>query len=147
MRRAFFLVAVAFVVVHAGSFDAAGQLNNPGVVHAFLSEAKQSKPTTVFSPEAPGISLVWKCEGFQVGDKIRVVWIAEDVGAASPKWTKINEGSAVVYKSNEEGTIWLARPRDRTWPLGKYRAEIYIGKQIVQSLRFTVQSGATVEIN
>ena len=147
MRRAFFLVAVALVLVRVGSFDAAGQLNQPGVVHAFLAEAKKNKPKTVFSPEGPGICLVWKCEGFQVGDKIRVVWIAEDVGAASPKWTKINEGSAVVFKSNDVGTIWLARPGDRTWPLGKYRAEIYVGKQIVQSLKFTVQSGATVEIN
>jgi len=147
MRRTFFLVAVALVVVRAGSFDAAGQLSNTGVVHAFLTEAKKSKPTTIFSPEVPGICLVWKGEGFQVGDKIRVVWIAEDVGAASPKWTKINEGSAVVFKSNDGGTILLGRPRDRTWPLGKYRAEIYVGKQIVQSLKFTVQSGATVELN
>lgn len=147
LKRALFLAAVVFAIARTGPFDAAAQSDNKRVVHAFLAKEKENKPTTKFSADVPGIYVVWKGEHLQAGDEIRVVWIAEDVGAASPKETKINEGSVTAYKPDDTGSISLSRPKGRIWPIGNYRAEIYIGRQLVQALRFSIQSGVSVELN
>src|ERR1700719_456667 len=107
MRRVLFLATILFVLARAGQFDAAGQSDNKKVVHVFLAEEKEIKPTTKFSADVPGIYAVWKGEHLQAGDEIHVVWIAEDVGAASPRETKINEGSVTVYKPDDQGSISL----------------------------------------
>jgi hypothetical protein len=49
-------------------------------LHAFLAATKGGKRTTTFSADVPEIYVVWKGEGFQVGDTIQITWIAEDVG-------------------------------------------------------------------
>jgi len=147
MRRVFFLAAMVLVLARAGSFDAAGQLDKKRVVHAFLAKENDIKPRSMFSEDEPVIYLIWKGEHFRAGDEIRVIWIAEDVGDASPKDTKINEGSTVVYKSEDHGTISLSRPNSRLWPIGRYRAEIFLDRQFVQTLRFTIQSRVNVELN
>ncbi len=144
--RTFFLVVVALVVVRAAAFDATAQLVDRKVVHAFLANDEKGKPATTFSADAVNIYLIWKGEGLQPGDEIRVVWIAEEVGAASPEESKIGERSIPVHKSNDGGSCFVSRPRDRTWPVGKYRAEIYIGKRVVAVQRFTIRAEAAKEV-
>ncbi len=146
MRRTFFLGVVVFVLARAGSFEVAGQPEDKKLVHAFLVKDKGDKPATTFSADVPTIHLIWKGERLQAGDEIRAVWIAEDVGAAARKETIIGERSVTVYKPDEDGFIALSRPRGRDWPVGQYRAEIYIGKKLAGALRFTIQPGVNVEV-
>jgi hypothetical protein len=147
MRAAFFLGVVVFVLASVGSFEASGQTVDRKQVHAFLTKDKDSNPATTFSDDVSSIYLIWKGEGLQGGDRINVVWIAEDVGNASPKESKIGEHSVIVYKSDESGSFFVSRPRSRVWPVGRYRTEIYIGKKLVNALRFTIQSGVSVELH
>jgi hypothetical protein len=147
MRRTFFLGALAFLLACAGSLQVAAQSDGQRRVHAFLAKGKDDKPARTFSADVPDIYLIWKGERLQAGDEIRAVWIAEDVGDASPKETKIGERLFTVYKADENGSISLSRPRGRVWPVGKYRAEIYIGKNLVDALRFTIEPGVSVEVH
>ena len=134
------------ILVRVGSFDADAQSDDKRLVHAFLAKTKEDKPATTFSTDVPNICLVWKGEQLQAGNEIRTIWIAEDIGDAAPKESKIGERSVVVYKPNEDGVISLSRPRGRVWPVGQYRTEVYIGKERVRTLRFTIQPGVSVEV-
>ena len=145
MMRTFFLVVVALMVVRAAAFDATAQVVDRKVVHAFLANDEKGKSATTFSPDVLNIYLIWKGEQLQPGDEIRVLWIAEDVGEASPTESKIGERSIPVHKSNDGGSCFVSRPRDQLWPVGKYRAEIYIGKRVVGVLRFTIRAEANGE--
>lgn len=92
------------------------------------------------------IYVFWKGQGFGVGDTIRAVWIAEDVGAGS-KETEIRRADYKVFKQTEEGAFSLGRPAGRAWPIGKYRVEFYINGSIAEVVKFTVKQGVTIETN
>jgi hypothetical protein len=147
MRRTFFLVAIALMIVHSGIFEATAQLVDRRMVHAFLAKDDKGEPATTFAADVLNIYLIWKGEQLQPGDEIRVVWIAEDIGKAGPEESKIGERSIPVHKPNEDGSCFISRPHDRVWPVGKYRTEIYIGKRVVAVLRFTIQPGANIEVH
>jgi hypothetical protein len=147
MRTAFFLGVVLIVLARAGSFEAAGQTVDRKLVHAFLAKDKDGKPATTFSDDVSSIYLVWKGEELEAGDRVNVVWIAEDVGNASPKESKIGEHSVIVYKSDESGSFFVSRPLSRVWPVGRYRTEIYVGKKLVSALRFTIRPGVSIELH
>ena len=147
MRRTFLLVAVALMVVPVAAFEATAQLVDRRMVHAFLAKDDKGEPATTFSADALNIYLIWKSEQLQPGDEIRVIWIAEDIGNAGPEESKIGERSIPVHKPNEDGSCFISRPHDRVWPVGKYRAEVYIGKRAAAVLKFTVQPGASVDVH
>jgi hypothetical protein len=115
-------------------------------VHAFLAAEKGSKRTTTFSADAPVIWVFWKGEGLALGDTVRAIWIAEDIGAASPKDTEIRRADLKVYtREDEQGAFSLSRPGSRTWPAGKYRVDLYLNGGIAEVVKFTINSGVTIE--
>jgi hypothetical protein len=116
------------------------------LLHVALAEKKDGKPKAIFSTEMPKIYALWKGEALKTGDKIRAVWIAEDVGDAAPKDSKITEVLVTAERSDDYGAIGLARPIDG-WPVGKYRLEIYVGDKLAEALKFTIQPGVTVELH
>ena len=138
-------IAVAVFLAAALGCQAGAQSTGGKSLHAFLATKQGGKRTTVFSADVPMIYLFWKGEGFQVGDKVSGVWIAENVGAGS-KETEIRRADYKVYKPTEEGGFSLGRPTGRTWPLGKYRIELYINGTIAEVVKFTVQPGVTIEL-
>ena len=146
MKRKLSLAAVVFFLAHAGSFDVEAQLDGTRRLHAFLAKSKEDKPARTFTTDVSDIWLVWKGEKLQAGDKINAIWIAEDVGTAAPKETKIGERSVTVFKPDENGAFSLSRPRGRIWPVGKYRTEIYIGELLVEAIRFSIEKGVSVEV-
>jgi len=92
------------------------------------------------------IYALWKGEALKAGDKIRAVWIAEDVGNVAPKNSRITEAFVTAEKSDDDGAFGLARPTDG-WPVGKYRLEIYVGDKLAEALKFKIQPGVTVELH
>jgi len=94
-------------------------------------------PTTTFAPSTPKIYCVWKSDGVVVGNTLRGVWIAEDVGNVAPPNYKIDEASLTVAVANQ-GSFSLSKP-NKGFPVGKYRLEIYLGGKLLRSLPFTVE--------
>jgi hypothetical protein len=146
MRSGLFWLAIFSVLAGTPTHQAGGQSSVTKSLHAFLAVREGSKRTTTFSADAPAIYVFWKGEGLAIGDTVRAIWIAEDVGAASPKDTEIRRADLKVYKQEDEhGAFSLSRPRNRAWPVGKYRVELYLNGGIAEVAKFTINPGVTIE--
>ena len=145
--RPVLLAALLFLLGCASAVEAVAQVSGRKSLEVFLATGKDKKPTTTFSSDAPRIYAFWKGERLEIGDKITSVWIAEDIGDAGPKESKILEGAANVYKSNDEGSFFLSRPGYKVWPVGKYRVEIQINGSLANLVKFTIKPGVTIEVH
>ncbi|MFN2476117.1 MAG: hypothetical protein ABR526_07250 [Chthoniobacterales bacterium] len=114
------------------------------VLHGALALDQTTKPTTKFAPDAPKIYAFYIGDAVKAGDKIRAVWIAEDVGDAAPKNTKVDEATLTAAKDNPSDAFSLSMPT-KGWPLGKYRVELYDNDQLAETLRFTIGDDAATD--
>src|SRR6266481_4353257 len=137
-------LALVWLPVRASADQKEAGSSGKKSLHAFLATGKGGKRTTTFSADAPMIYVFWKGEGFQVGDTIRAIWIAEEVGAGT-KESEIRRADYQVYKQADEGAFSLGRPAGRAWPIGKYRVEFYINGGIAEVAKFSVKPGVTIE--
>ena len=113
--------------------------SSPGKsITATLARDPTGEPSTSFTIETPAIYLRWQAQGLNTGDKIRCVWIAENVGKAAPANYHVDETVTTANESQTTGVVTLSKPK-AGWPAGKYRAEIYVGTQLVAVLAFTIE--------
>ena len=99
-----------------------------------LATAPDGDAVTSFPSDAPKLYALFKTEGLKGGDKLRGAWIAEDVGDAAPKETKIDEKAFDLEGDTEDGVFSLSQP-NKGWPAGKYRLEIYVGDALAQTVK------------
>jgi hypothetical protein len=107
------------------------------VVEAAIAVDENTKPTDTFAADTPKLIAFFKSTGTKSGDKLRGVWIAEDVGSAAPKETKIEESTIAADKDDFFGGFSLSKPT-QGWPVGKYRMEIYLGDTLATTVKFTI---------
>jgi hypothetical protein len=108
------------------------------ILSAVLARELAGEPQTSFPPDTPKLFLRWQGETLTPGENIRCVWIAEDVGDAAPANYQVNETSTKADDVRAFGTFTLSRP-NKGWPIGKYRAEIYVGDKLAETVRFTIE--------
>lgn len=109
-------------------------------VKAVLATGPEEEPTTTFSPSAEKIHALFKTKGASEGDKIRAVWMADDIGDLKPG--KIDEKSLTLKGDTDKGDFSLTRD-DPAWPKGKYHVDIYVNDELVTTVKFTVGGGKT----
>lgn len=132
MKRTLLIAVIAIAVSGLnGRADTKDQL-----LHATLVEELSGEPVTSFSTDAAKIYVLWKSDSIKEGEKVRSVWIAEDVGTAAPKNTKIDEAT-VTATSDKGGTFSISKP-DKGWPAGKYHLELYVGDKLAETLKFSI---------
>ncbi|MEY2491259.1 MAG: hypothetical protein QOH24_210 [Verrucomicrobiota bacterium] len=107
------------------------------MLSAALAQESTGEPQTSFPPDTPKLFLRWQGETLTPGEKIRCVWIAEDVGDAAPANYQVDETSTKADDVRAFGTFTLSRPK-KGWPIGKYRIEIYAGDKLAETVRFTI---------
>jgi hypothetical protein len=107
------------------------------VLSAALAKERTSEPTSTFAPDHPKIFARWQGEALQEGDKIRAVWIAEDVGDVAPPNYKLDEASVTADGRRAFGTFTITKP-NKGWPVGKYHVDFYRGDQLVETLKFEI---------
>lgn len=107
------------------------------LLHAALAKETLGEPTGRFAADTEKIFCRWQGDALHAGDKIRAVWIAEDVGDAAPKNYKISETATSADGPQAGGTFTLTRPT-KGWPIGKYRVEIYDADQLVETVKFDI---------
>ena len=146
MRSAFRWATIILLLAYVLAPQTRAQSSGKKSIHAFLAAEKGGKRTSSFSADAPVIYVVWKGEGLNVGDRIGVVWIAEDVRGDARKDTQIRRADTAIYKQNADGAFSLNRPGDKTWPVGKYRVELSVNGVIAEVAKFTINPGATIEV-
>ena len=109
-------------------------------VEAVIAKDKDTRPATIFPTNIPKLYAFFRTHGSEKGDKLRGVWIAEDVGDAAPKQTKIDEATLTAEQDNFYGAFSLSKPT-KGWPVGKYRVDIYSGDEVATSVEFTIKAG------
>jgi len=109
-------------------------------VTAVMTTGPKDKPTTLFTPDTPKVLALFKTKGAQNGDKVRGVWIADDVGDAAPANTKIDEATLTLEGDTDNGDFSCSKPT-KGWPPGKYHLDIYANDKLATTLKFTI--GAT----
>ena len=137
MKRTFALLIVA---VMCASQTHAGELK----VEAVIAKDKDTKPAKTFPADVDKLYAFFRTKGTEKGDKLRGVWIAEDVGDAAPANTKIDEASLTADEDNFYGAFSLTKPT-KGWPVGKYRVEIYAGDELATTVKFTITPGKSDE--
>jgi hypothetical protein len=105
---------------------------------AILARDPTGEPAALFATETPKIYLRWQGQSLNAGDKIRCIWIAEDVGKAAPVNYHVDEAVTTANESQTTGMFTLSKPK-ADWPEGKYRVEIYVGTELVAMLPFTIE--------
>lgn len=110
-------------------------------IEVAMSTGPEDDSTTTFAADTPKIFAFFETKGVQNGDKLRGVWIAEDVGDAAPKETKIDEPTINAKGDLDDGVFSLSKPNNG-WPVGKYRLEIYVGDKLAQTVKFTISGDA-----
>jgi hypothetical protein len=113
-------------------------------VEAVMATSKDSKPADIFDIKVKKLYAFFKTEGSKKGDKLRAVWIAEDVGDAADPNTTIDETTLTAEEDNFYGAFSLSKPT-KGWPEGSYRVDIYSGDQIVTTAKFSIKKGGKPE--
>ena len=111
-------------------------------VEAVIAKDKDTRPTTAFAADVPKLYAFFRSTGTKTGDSLRGVWIAEDVGTAAPKDTKIDEAMLTADEGNFYGAFSLTKPT-KGWPVGKYRVEIYLGDELATTAKFTINASTS----
>jgi hypothetical protein len=135
MKRIF---ALLIGVMSCAAFAHAGEVQ----IEATMKTLPEGKETTTFAADAPKVFATFKTKGAKDGDKIRGVWIADDVGDAAPKGTKIYEKTLNAEGDTEDGVFSLPKPING-WPVGKYHLEIYVNDELATKVNFTIKAAAT----
>jgi hypothetical protein len=108
-------------------------------VEATMMTSPGGEKTTTFAADALELYVTFKTKGAKDGDKIRGVWIADDVGDAAPNGTKIDEKTLNAEGDTEDGEFSLSKPTNG-WPVGKYHFEIYVNDNLATELKFTIKA-------
>jgi hypothetical protein len=133
-------VAVVVAVAFCAAEVYAGKLK----VEAAIAKDMDTKPARTFVADVPKLYAFFRTSGSKAGDTLRGVWIAEDVGAAAPKETKIDEATLTADENDFYGAFSLTKPT-KGWPVGEYRVEIYAGDQLATTVKFTITAGKSDE--
>jgi hypothetical protein len=107
-------------------------------VKVTLSQDKDgASPASEFTADTPKLFAIFNAEGVKSGDKLRGVWIAEDVGDVAPKGSKIDEATVNAEGDGADGTFSLSKPSNG-WPTGKYKLEVYVNEKLANTTNFTI---------
>ena len=113
-------------------------------VEAVMTTGPKDKPTTTFTTDTPKVVALFKTKGGQKGDKLRGVWIADDVGDAAPANTKIDEATLTLEGDTDDGNFSCSKPT-KGWPAGKYHLDIYANDKLATTVKFTIEAPEKAE--
>ena len=106
-----------------------------------LSVEVSTDPTgglkTEFKSDVPNIYVRWRGHGLTEGARVRVAWIAEDVGDLVEPNFVIDETESVAPTPDATARFTLSRPPDG-WAEGKYRVEFYVNDELEETVHVTI---------
>jgi hypothetical protein len=92
---------------------------------------------TEFKSDVENIYVRWHGHGLPEGAKVRVAWIAEDVGDLVEPNFVVDETESVAPAPDASARFTLGRPPDG-WAEGKYRVEFYVNDELEETVRVTI---------
>ena len=109
----------------------------PKKLSVSVAKERFGTPTTTFSSDIPQIYARWKGHRLRKGAKVRVDWIAENIGDNAPTDYGADEASTIADGPTAHGTFTLSRPEDG-WALGDYRVEFYVNDVLVDTVKLKI---------
>ena len=92
---------------------------------------------TEFTSDVAHIYVRWHGKDLPEGARVRVAWVAEDVGDLVEPNFVIDETETVAAAPDASARFTLGRPPDG-WAEGKYRVEFYVDDVLVETERVTI---------
>jgi hypothetical protein len=92
---------------------------------------------TEFKSDVENIYVRWHGRGLPQGAKVRVAWIAEDVGDLVDPNFVVDETETIAPEPDSSARFTLGRPPDG-WAEGKYRVEFYVNDELEETVRVTI---------
>ena len=90
-----------------------------------------------FKSDTQNIYVRWHGHGLPKDARVRVAWIAEDVGDLVEPNFVIDETESVAPAPDASARFTLGRPPDG-WAEGKYRVEFYVNDELEETVRVTI---------
>ena len=123
--------SIAVVLAVAALYSADGTAGTPRYADIVLSDAKDGKAVSTFTPSTPKIFIRASVADVPDGKKVKAEWIAVKTAVAPPNY-KIDATEMVVFKNMTRVDYSMTRP-NKGWPEGDYRVDMYIdGKKATQ---------------
>jgi hypothetical protein len=88
-------------------------------------------------PAVDKIYARWQGSGLPHGARIRVVWIAENIGDVAPPNYTIDEARTTATAADSHGLFTLSRPEDG-WAPGDYRVEFYLDDTLADTAKIKI---------
>ncbi len=101
-----------------------------------ISDQPNGEPGHDISSAAENIYARWRGRGLGPRAKIRVVWIAEDVGDVAPPNYEIDDASTIA-NDDARGRFTLSKPMNG-WTSGRYRVEVYLDGALAASVQVQI---------
>jgi hypothetical protein len=92
---------------------------------------------TEFKSDVENIYVRWHGRGLPPGAKVRVAWVAEDVGDLVEPNFVVDETETEAPAPDSSARFTLGRPPDG-WAEGKYRVEFYVNDELEETVRVTI---------
>ena len=90
-----------------------------------------------FKSDVENIYVRWHGRDLPAGARVRVAWVAEDVGDLVEPNFVVDETETVAPASDANARFTLGRPPDG-WAEGKYRVEFYINDELEETVNVTI---------
>ena len=103
-----------------------------------LSTKEKGPAMTAFGAGEPMIVASFKGGTVTKGDKIRVDWIVESSKSMATPNKLVYQFTEESKGPNTYGSSTLNKPAGG-WPLGKYRADVYVSNAKAASVKFTIK--------
>ena len=110
----------------------------PAALTVTVSTKAEGPAMTTFGANEPAVVVSFKGDKLAKGDKIRVAWIVESSKGISTPNKQVYEYSELAKGPNTFGDSTLNKPA-AGWPIGKYRADIYVNGAKAASAKFTIK--------
>jgi hypothetical protein len=92
---------------------------------------------TEFKSDVENIYVRWRGHGLPEGARVRVTWVAEDVGDLVEPNFIVDETESVAPTPDATARFTLGRPPDG-WAEGKYRVEFYVNDELEETIKVTI---------
>lgn len=92
---------------------------------------------TEFKSDVENIYVRWHGRGLPPRARVRVAWIAEDVGDLVEPNFVVDETETIAPDPDSSARFTLGRPPDG-WAEGKYRLEFYVNDELEETLHVTI---------
>jgi hypothetical protein len=92
---------------------------------------------TEFKSDVANIYVRWRGHDLPASAKVRVTWVAEDVGDLVEPNFIVDETETIAGAPDASARFTLGRPPDG-WAEGKYRLEFYVNDELEETIKVTI---------